>query len=66
MKAITVEPKRSGSIELEDVAEPNASDGSVLVQAIAVGVWQMSKSPGQYGWRRAARRVSARPRMRAA
>jgi threonine dehydrogenase-like Zn-dependent dehydrogenase len=38
MKAITVEPKKPGSVRLEDVPEPSAGDGSVLVEAVAVGV----------------------------
>src|SRR5688572_5442567 len=52
MKAITVEPKRSGSIRLDDVAEPDAGDGSVLVEAIAVGVCGTDAeiAEGKYGW----------------
>jgi hypothetical protein len=38
MKAITVEPKKAGSALLEEIAEPNGREGSVLVEAIAVGV----------------------------
>ena len=38
MKAITVEPGRPGSATLEDVAEPDARGGSVLVEAVVVGV----------------------------
>jgi NADPH:quinone reductase-like Zn-dependent oxidoreductase len=52
MKAITVEPKHAGSTRLEDVAEPDASDGSVLVEAIAVGVCGTDAeiAEGKYGW----------------
>ena len=52
MKAITVEPKRSGTIQLEDVAEPDVGDGSVLVEAIAVGVCGTDAeiAEGKYGW----------------
>ncbi len=52
MKAITVEPKRAGTIQLEDVAEPDAGDGSVLVEAIAVGVCGTDAeiAEGKYGW----------------
>ena len=32
MKAITVEPKKTGTARLEDVPEPEARDGSVLVE----------------------------------
>ena len=35
MKAITVEPHKPGSAQLEDVAEPDVRDGTVLVEAIA-------------------------------
>ena len=38
MKAITVEPKKPGSARFEDFPEPDASEGSVLVEAVAVGV----------------------------
>ena len=52
MKAITVEPKRAGTTRLEDVAEPDAGDGSVLVEAIAVGVCGTDAEivEGKYGW----------------
>jgi glucose 1-dehydrogenase len=52
MKAITVEPKRHGSVQLEDVPEPDARDGSVLVEAIAVGVCGTDAeiAEGKYGW----------------
>ena len=52
MKAITVEPKRPGTTRLEDVAEPDAGDGSVLVEAIAVGVCGTDAeiAEGKYGW----------------
>ena len=38
MKAITVEPMKPGSARLEDIPEPDLQMGSVLVEAIAVGV----------------------------
>jgi glucose 1-dehydrogenase len=38
MKAITAEPHVAGSARLEDVREPDLHEGSVLVEAIAVGV----------------------------
>ena len=38
MKAITVEPRKPGSVRFEEVPEPDARDGSVLVEALAVGV----------------------------
>jgi len=52
MKAITVEPKRPGSARLEDVGEPDLHDGSMLVEAIAVGVCgtDVEIVEGKYGW----------------
>ena len=52
MKAITVEPKKPGTARLEDVAEPEARDGLVLVEAIAVGVCgtDVEIVEGKYGW----------------
>ena len=38
MKAITVEPKKPGTAKLMDMPEPDMRDGSILVEAIAVGV----------------------------
>ena len=52
MKAITVEPLKPGSARLEDVPEPDVRDGSVLVEAIAVGVCgtDVEIAEGKYGW----------------
>ena len=52
MKAITVEPKKPGTARLEDVPEPESRDGSVLVEAIAVGVCgtDVEIVEGKYGW----------------
>ena len=52
MKAITVEPKKPGSVRLEDIPEPDARNGSVVVQAIAVGVCGTDAeiADGDYGW----------------
>jgi threonine dehydrogenase-like Zn-dependent dehydrogenase len=38
MKSITVEPGKPGTARLEEVPEPDAHGGSVLVEAVAVGV----------------------------
>ena len=38
MRAITVLPETPNSIRLDDVPEPPSTDGSVLVQALALGV----------------------------
>jgi len=52
MKAITVEPKKPGTARLDEVPEPDPRDGSVLVQAIAVGVCGTDAEivEGKYGW----------------
>ena len=52
MKAITVEPKRAGSVCYEDIPEPDIRDGSVLVEAIAAGVCgsDLEIAEGKYGW----------------
>ena len=52
MKAITVEAKRAGTARLEDVPEPELREGSVLVEALAVGVCgtDVEIAEGKYGW----------------
>ena len=52
MKAITVEPKKPGSARYEEFPEPDVSEGSVLVEAIAVGVCgtDVEIVEGKYGW----------------
>src|SRR5215468_5934193 len=52
MKAITVEPMKAGSVQLENVSEPDPRYGSVLVEAIAVGVCgtDVEITEGKYGW----------------
>ena len=52
MKAITVEPRKPGTAQLEDIPEPDAREGSVLVEAIAVGVCgtDVEIVEGKYGW----------------
>lgn len=52
MKAITVEPKKPGSARLEDVPEPDIENGSILVEAVAVGVCgtDIEIVEGKYGW----------------
>jgi threonine dehydrogenase-like Zn-dependent dehydrogenase len=51
MKAITVKPNESGAC-LEELPEPSESYGSILVEAIAVGVCgtDVEISEGKYGW----------------
>ena len=52
MKAITVEPKKPGTARVEDISEPPLRDGSVLVEAVAVGVCgtDVEIVEGKYGW----------------
>jgi threonine dehydrogenase-like Zn-dependent dehydrogenase len=52
MKAITVEPKKPGTARYEDFPEPDVHEGSVLVEAIAVGVCgtDVEIVEGKYGW----------------
>jgi len=52
MKALTVIPHQSGSAELSEVDEPPASDGSVLVETLVVGICgtDLEILAGDYGW----------------
>ena len=52
MKAITVEPHRPETTHLEDIPEPDPRGGSVLVEAVAVGVCgtDVEIVNGTYGW----------------
>jgi len=52
MRAITVQPMVAGSAQLQDVPEPDIRNGSVLVEAIAVGVCgtDVEIVEGRYGW----------------
>ena len=52
MKAITVEPMKPGSARYEEVAEPDISEGAVLVEGLAVGVCgtDVEIVEGKYGW----------------
>jgi glucose 1-dehydrogenase len=52
VRAITVEPGRSGSIELAEIDEPSAAPGMLLVQCRAVGICGTDREiiAGAYGW----------------
>ncbi len=52
MKAITVEPKKPGTAKFMEMPEPDLRDGSILVEAIAVGVCgtDVEIVEGKYGW----------------
>ena len=51
LKAITVEPMKPDTARLEDIPEPDSRNGSVLVEAVAVGVCGTDKEivNGKYG-----------------
>jgi threonine dehydrogenase-like Zn-dependent dehydrogenase len=52
MKAITVEPGMPHTARLEETPEPDAHEGAVLVEALAVGVCgtDVEIVEGKYGW----------------
>jgi threonine dehydrogenase-like Zn-dependent dehydrogenase len=52
MKAITVEPRKPGTLRYEDVPEPDERDGSILVESIAAAVCgtDVEIAEGKYGW----------------
>ncbi|ULQ55955.1 glucose 1-dehydrogenase [Flavihumibacter rivuli] len=52
MKAIIVEPGKPGTARLGEVPEPDASQGTLLVEAVAVGVCgtDVEIVEGKYGW----------------
>jgi threonine dehydrogenase-like Zn-dependent dehydrogenase len=52
MKAITVEPRKPGTVRLEDIPEPDAREGSILVEAVAAAVCgtDVEIAEGKYGW----------------
>jgi threonine dehydrogenase-like Zn-dependent dehydrogenase len=52
MQAVTVVPGTAGSAKLDDVPEPGAELGSVVVEALAVGICGTDAeiASGGYGW----------------
>ena len=54
-----MEPLKAGSICLDEVPEPDAHLGSVLVEAVAAGVCgtDVEIADGKYGWAPPANRV---------
>lgn len=38
MRALTIAPRRAGSLRLDDIPEPSAGEGSMLVRSLAVGI----------------------------
>jgi threonine dehydrogenase-like Zn-dependent dehydrogenase len=52
MKAITVEPRKAGTVRYEEFPEPDIREGSILVKAIAAAVCgtDIEIAEGKYGW----------------
>jgi threonine dehydrogenase-like Zn-dependent dehydrogenase len=52
MRAVTVVPKKAGSLAVLDVPEPDDSQGDLLVDGLAIGVCGTDKEivAGGYGW----------------
>jgi threonine dehydrogenase-like Zn-dependent dehydrogenase len=52
MRAVTVVPHSESSVSLDEVPEPDERDGSVLVEAVAVGICgpALQIAEGKYGW----------------
>jgi threonine dehydrogenase-like Zn-dependent dehydrogenase len=52
MRALTTVPGVAGSARIDEVAEPPASDGPVLVRTLALGVCGTDREilSGEYGW----------------
>ncbi len=52
MKAVTVKPGIAGSVRYAEVPEPDENTGSILVEAVAVGVCgtDVEITSGAYGW----------------
>ena len=52
MRALTVIPGESSSIRLDELPAPPASDGAVLVRALALGICGTDHEiiNGDYGW----------------
>jgi hypothetical protein len=65
MKAITVEPMKPDTARLEEVPGPDTREGSVLVEAVAVGVCgtdakaapALTRADRSWLWRLVSRRV---------
>ena len=52
MRAITVKPGEAGSVRLDERPDPEAPEGAILVEAVALGVCgtDMEIIAGDYGW----------------
>jgi threonine dehydrogenase-like Zn-dependent dehydrogenase len=52
MQALTVRPNDADSLEIQNIADPTAGEGELLVDGIAIGVCGTDKEivSGSYGW----------------
>ncbi len=52
VKAVTVVPRVAGSVRYQEVPEPDEKTGSILVEAVAVGICgtDVEIASGAYGW----------------
>jgi threonine dehydrogenase-like Zn-dependent dehydrogenase len=52
MRALTVAPRTANSARVDEVADPPAADGAVLVRTLALGVCGTDREivAGEYGW----------------
>src|SRR5690348_4291531 len=52
MRALTIVPLQSNSLEVSDVADPQPSEGELLVDGLALGVCGTDReiAQGNYGW----------------
>ena len=52
MRALTVIPRRGGTLRLEEVPEPAVADGAMVVEALALGICGTDAEimAGDYGW----------------
>lgn len=52
MRAVTVQPRRQGTLAVTELPDPGRADGELLVEGLSVGVCGTDKEivAGQYGW----------------
>ncbi len=52
MRALTVQPGRANSLAIEDIDEPKAGPGELLVAGLAIGICGTDReiAAGEYGW----------------
>lgn len=52
MRALTVDPRQAGSLQVSDLPDPQPATGELLVEGLAIGVCGTDKEivRGEYGW----------------